>query len=185
MTQFAGPFDRLAAYDDASESYNVIVETPRGSRNKYTYEAENGLFGLSGVLPAGAVFPFDFGFIPRTLGEDGDPLDVLVLLDDTAFVGCRVSCRLVGVIQAEQTERDGETVRNDRLIAVATRSHNHEEVRDLEQVSESLLREIEHFFESYNEIKGKRFRPIGREGAGRAEEIVRQGMRAHQEAEGR
>jgi inorganic pyrophosphatase len=162
---------------DRDGSYSVVVETPRGSRHKYKYEEETGLFALSGVLPAGAVFPFDFGFLPSTRGEDGDPLDVLLLLDDAAFAGCRVPARLLGVIEAEQTERDGTTVRNDRLVAVATDSHNHEHVRELEQLGESLLKEIEHFFVSYNEIKGKRFRPLRRAGRERAEALVREGSR--------
>jgi inorganic pyrophosphatase len=171
------PFARLPARDDESGDYNVIVETPRGSRHKYTLDEQTGWFSLSGVLPAGAVFPFDFGFIPSTQGEDGDPLDVLLLLDDTAFAGCRVPARLLGVIEAEQTERDGETVRNDRLIAVSSASHNHHHVRTLNQLGESVLDEIEHFFASYNQIKGKKFEPIGRAGPDRAEALVRKAMR--------
>jgi inorganic pyrophosphatase len=171
------PIARLPAYDAEEECYNAVVETPRGSRHKYTWEPGLGLFVLSGVLPAGAVFPFDFGFIPGTEGEDGDPLDVLLLLDDTAFAGCLVPARLLGMIEAEQTERDGETVRNDRLIAVSTESYNHRHVRELEQLGESLLLEIEHFFQSYNQIKGKRFEPVGRAGRKRAEQLVREGVR--------
>jgi inorganic pyrophosphatase len=170
------PASRLPTLGDEG-SYNVVVETPRGSRHKYTFEEGTGLFALSGVLPAGAVFPFDFGFLPSTRGEDGDPLDVLLLLDDAAFAGCLVPARMLGVIEAEQTERDGETVRNDRLIAVSTESYNHEHVRELEQLGESLLKEIEHFFVSYNEIKGKRFEPLGRAGPARAAELVRKAMR--------
>src|SRR5437764_15464112 len=83
---------------------HVIVDTPKGSRNKFKYDEELGLFKLSGVLPAGAVFPFDFGFVPATLGGDGDALDVLLLMDEPAFVGCLVEVRLIGVIEAEQTE---------------------------------------------------------------------------------
>ena len=103
------PLSRIATWDEKREAYNVVIETPRGSRNKYRYDDDLGLFMLGGVLPAGAVFPFDFGFIPSTCGEDGDPLDVLVLLDDYAFAGCLVPSRLVGVIEASQTERIGGT----------------------------------------------------------------------------
>lgn len=174
-----GAIARLKAYDKKSESYNVVVETPRGSRNKYKFEEDTGLFSLSGVLPSGAVFPFDFGFLPSTHADDGDPLDVLVLLDDVAFAGCRVPARLIGVIEAEQTERDGEKVRNDRLIAVAKDSYNHEDVHELDQLGESVLREIEHFFVSYNEIKGKHFEPLGRAGAERAEELVRKAVKRY------
>src|SRR5215208_1072043 len=118
--------NRLGAYAPDADELNVIIETPRGSRNKFNYDGGLGLFKLGGVLPAGAVFPFDFGFIPSTLGGDGDPLDVLVLMDEPAFTGCLVPSNLLGVIEAEQTE-DGKTTRNDRLIAVAAKSRDHAE----------------------------------------------------------
>jgi inorganic pyrophosphatase len=160
-----------------SGGLHVIIDTPQGSRNKFEYDEELGLFKLGGVLPAGAVFPFDFGFVPSTRGGDGDPLDVLVLMDEAAFVGCLVVVRLLGVIEAEQTEEDGETVRNDRLIAVAESARNHKGVRSLGQLSEHLVDEIEHFFVSYNEMKGKKFEPLGRFGPQRAERLIEEGVR--------
>src|ERR1051325_9742394 len=156
---------------------NVIIETPKGHRNKYNYDEETGLFKLGGVLPSGAFFPFDFGFVPSTVGGDGDPLDVLVLMDEPAFAGCLVSVRLVGVIEAEQTERDGETTRNDRLIGVAAESRLHKGVRTVKGLGPALLDEIEHFFVSYNEFKGKRFEPLARSGPKRATELVEEGMK--------
>lgn len=162
---------------DAPAHLRVIIDTPQGSRNKFEYDEELGLFKLGGVLPAGAVFPFDFGFVPSTTGGDGDPLDVLVLMDEAAFAGCLVEARLVGVIEAEQTEDDGETMRNDRLIAVVANARNHKAMRSLEQLSENLVDEIEHFFVSYNEMKGKKFKPLGRFGPKRAAELVAEGGR--------
>jgi inorganic pyrophosphatase len=114
----ATTISRLAPFAPDGGDLRVIIETPQGSRNKFDYDAELGLFKLGGVLPAGAVFPFDFGFVPSTTGGDGDPLDVLVLMDEAAFAGCLVEARLIGVIEAKQTERDGKTTRNDRLVAV-------------------------------------------------------------------
>ena len=165
----------LEAFAPGGEEVRVIIETPKGSRNKFNFDQEHGLFKLGGVLPAGAVFPFDFGFVPSTTGGDGDPLDVLVLMDEPAFVGCLVEARLVGVIEAEQIE-EGETERNDRLIAVAAESRNHRDVRSLDQLNENLLSEIEHFFVSYNEMKGKEFKPLGRGGPGRARELIEEGI---------
>ncbi len=165
----------LEPFDAASGEVNVIIETPKGHRNKFKYDEQRGLFKLSGVLPAGAVFPFDFGFVPSTRGEDGDPLDVLVLMDEPAFTGCLVPSNLIGVIEAEQTE-DGETSRNDRLIAVAAKSRNHREIKALDQIAENLVREVEHFFVSYNEVKGKRFKPLGCSGPDRARQLVEQGQ---------
>lgn len=167
----------LGAFADDSSHVNVVVETPQGSRNKYNFDEELGVFKLGGVLPAGAVFPFDFGFVPSTLGGDGDPLDVLLLMDEPAFPGCLVEARLVGVVEAEQTERDGERTRNDRLVAVAAKARNHQGVRQLGQLSEHLVEEIEHFFVSYNEIKGKSFEPLGRHGSRRARAVVEEGVR--------
>jgi len=175
-----GRFSRLppvAPGGDSGGVLRVIIETPQGSRNKFDYDAELGLFKLGGVLPAGAVFPFDFGFVPSTTGGDGDPLDVLVLMDEAAFAGCLVEARLLGVIEAKQTERDGETTRNDRLVAVAAAARNHRDVSSLAQLSENLLDEIEHFFVSYNEMKGKKFEPLGRFGAERAWQLVEEGAR--------
>jgi len=171
-------FAHLAPFaPDSPGHLRVIIETPQGSRNKFSYDEKLGLFKLGGVLPAGAVFPFDFGFVPSTTGGDGDPLDVLVLMDEPAFAGCLVETRLLGVIEAEQTEEDGETMRNDRLIAIAANARNHKEVRSLGQLGANLVDEIEHFFVSYNEMKGKRFAPLGRHGAQRAERLIEEGVR--------
>jgi inorganic pyrophosphatase len=172
-----GGLTSLSAYASGEDELHVIIETPKGSRNKFNYDEKHGLFKLGGVLPAGAVFPFDFGFIPSTLGGDGDPIDVLLLMDEPAFPGCLVPSRLVAVIEAEQTERDGETTRNDRLIAVAADSHTHRSVRTLADISPVLLDEIEHFFISYNQIKGKTFKPLGRFGPIKAARLIEAGMK--------
>ncbi len=171
----------LSAYASDSNELQVIIETPKGNRNKFNYDEEHHLFKLGGVLPAGAVFPFDFGFIPSTLGGDGDPLDVLLLMDEPAFPGCLVPSRLVAVIEAEQTERDGKTTRNDRLIAVAANSHTHQKVRSLADIGSALLDEIEHFFISYNQIKGKTFKPLGRFGPTKAATLIEEGVKRFQQ----
>src|SRR5438105_9094463 len=112
---------------------NVIIDTPRGSRNKYKFDEKLGLFKLRHVLAAGLAFPFDFGFIPDTKGGDGDALDVIVLNDEALFSGCLVAARLIGIIEAEQTHA-GKTSRNDRLIAVATKSRAFGKITDLDGV---------------------------------------------------
>jgi inorganic pyrophosphatase len=173
--------ESLAPFDDEG-GVNVVIETPRGSRNKYNYDEGTGLFRLGGVLPSGASFPFDFGFVPSTVGGDGDPLDVLVLMDEPAFPGCLVCARLVGVVEAEQTERDGETERNDRLIAVAAESRLQRHVRALGSLSPDLLEEIEHFFVSYNQIKGKEFKPLGRFGPQKALRLVEEGVKLYRQS---
>jgi inorganic pyrophosphatase len=152
----------------------VVVETPKGSRCKYDFDAEIGIYRMSKVLPQGHVFPFDFGFVPGTKGEDGDPLDVLVLNDEPlGFPGVLVETRLLGVVEAEQTERDGKIVRNDRIIAVAEPSLIYQEVIFLSDLPANVVEEIENFFISYNEQTGKRFTPLGRSGPDRARRLIK------------
>ncbi len=164
--------DTLPPFDPETDDLQVIIETPKGSRNKFSWDDEKKLFRLAGVLPAGTFFPYDFGSIPNTKGEDGDPLDVLILMDEPAFVGCLVAARLIGVIAAKQTEK-GKTVRNDRLLAVAVGSPTHDRLRSLAEVAPEALDEIEHFFISYNAAKGKKFKPLGRFGPARARALVK------------
>ncbi len=169
--------DKLNPFDEETEELNVIIDTPKDSRNKYKYDEKLGLFKLSGVLAVGHSFPYDFGFIPQTLGGDGDALDVLVLMDEPAFVGCLVRSRLVGVIEAEQTERDGKTERNDRLIGVAADSIIHADIKTINDLNKTLVDQIEHFFISYNEAKGKKFKSLGRFGARKAKTLVEEGIK--------
>jgi inorganic pyrophosphatase len=158
-------------FDADSGELQVLIETPKGSRNKFKFDEQLGRFRLSGVLPMGAVFPFDFGFVPATLAEDGDPLDVLVLMDEPAFPGCVVLVRLLGVVEAEQTE-DGKTERNDRLIGVAAQSRDHQDLQSLDDLNANLVHEIEHFFVSYNAARGKSFKVLGRRGPDVARRLV-------------
>ena len=159
---------------DGQTVVNAVIETPQGSRNKYKYEESIRLFTLSKVLPAGSQFPFSFGFIPRTLGEDGDPLDVLVLADEPVPVGCVVPARLIGVLEAEQGEGK-ETVRNDRLIAVASESGDHADLKSFKNINSNLLKEMEHFFVSYHELSGKMFKILKCRGPAGAKKALRAG----------
>jgi inorganic pyrophosphatase len=171
----AASIERLPAFTDEGE-LNVIVETPQGSCNKFNFDPATGLFILGAAMPAGVTFPFEFGFIPSTKGEDGDPLDILLLMDAPTFVGCLVKTRLVGVIEARQSTKKGKFERNDRLIGVAVKSRRHEGVRTLHDLAPELLAEIEHFFASYNAMKGQQFKVLGRHGPKRATKLVEQGM---------
>jgi inorganic pyrophosphatase len=142
---------------------DAVIETPQGSRNKYKYDEETGLYKLSRVLPSGSVYPFSFGFVPDTLSEDGDPLDVLVVADEPVPVGCVVASRLIGVLEAEQDKGEGPK-RNDRLIAVAAQSRDHEDLTSWRQVNANLRKEIEHFFVSTHEQVGEKFKILGWQG---------------------
>lgn len=168
MTQL---FKKLTPYARKSGHLNVVIDTPKGCRNKYAFDFDIKGYVLKTVMPKGALFPFDFGSIPGTVAQDGDPLDALVLMDEPAFCGCLVEARLLGVIEAKQTE-DGKTERNDRLIAVAAESHTHRDIKSLSDLDPTLVNEIEHFFISYNESRGKKFKLIGRHGPKRAKRLV-------------
>ena len=163
---------KLKPFDKGSGNLNVVIDTPKGCRNKYAFDFDINAYKLKTVLPKGAVFPFDFGSIPGTVAEDGDPLDVLVLMDEPAFVGCLIEARLLGVIEADQTE-DGKTERNDRLIAVAAKSHTHGPLKSLQTLDSNLIVEIEHFFVSYNEVRGRKFKPKGCKGPATAKRLIK------------
>src|SRR5438046_10317631 len=119
---------KLKPFDRKSGHLNVVIDTPKGCRNKYAFDLELNAYKLKSVLPHGTVFPFDFGSIPGTVADDGDPLDALVLMDEPAFCGCLIESRLIGVIEAEQSE-DGKTERNDRLLAWVAKSQTPTEIK--------------------------------------------------------
>lgn len=154
------------------DTIDIVIETPKGCRNKYAYDEASKAFRLKKILPAGAVFPFDFGFIPGTKGGDGDPLDVLVIMDESMYPGCIVECRIIGALKAKQTERDKKTEENDRLIAVSVVSTSYSEVKSLKDINKNILDEIEHFFISYNEQSGKKFEPQGWANAKEAMQLI-------------
>jgi inorganic pyrophosphatase len=157
---------------DEKGRLRAVLETPRGSRNKLKYLPTEGTFEISSSLPAGMSMPFDFGFFPRTKAADGDPLDVLVLMDGPAYPGVVVAVRILGVIEAEQSDGKGKPYRNDRLIAVAEGSTEHGHLHRLSEIDDSLLTQIESFFETYDRLKGKTFRPIARRGSRVAQRLL-------------
>lgn len=142
---------------------DVIIETPASSRIKYTWDPEVERFRASKVLPLGMAFPYDFGFIPETRADDGDPLDVLVLADAPLAVGAIVACRLLGVFRVAQSDKGKQKlVRNDRLIAVPTESIRGAHWHELADLGAQQLSEIGDFFRTYVEREGRRFRHLGR-----------------------
>jgi inorganic pyrophosphatase len=177
------PASRPAEGAGGPALWNAVVETPRGYRTKYKYEPRPARFEVRKLLPEGSVFPFDFGFLPSTAGGDGDPLDVLVLMEEPTFPGVVVPTRLIGVIEADQIEKGvSRAERNDRLVAVATASHAYRDVRTLDDLPRVVVEQMERFFVSYNAAEGREFRPLGRGGPDRAEELAREGERRAGEA---
>ena len=145
--------------DDGKRIY-AVIESPKGTGNKFTYFPENDYFKLTKVLPAGMVFPLDFGFIPGTKGEDGDPLDVLVISGKGSFTGAVLECRIAGVIKAKQQEGNTKES-NDRLIAVSDEHDEFRHINSITEINDSVIKEVGEFFVNYNKIDGKEFEVIG------------------------
>ncbi len=168
---------RLQPLDKKSGLFQVIIETPKGSRNKYAFDPDQQIFTLRKVLPAGMVFPYEFGFLPRTLADDGDPIDVLLLMDEPAFPGVLVSSRLIGVIEGEQI--DGKKrIRNDRLVAVAEANHQYANIRRLDDLPKKFLKELEDFFVNYHRLEGKQYKLLGCKGEDVARSLIRKARKA-------
>ncbi|HWG20050.1 MAG TPA: inorganic diphosphatase [Terracidiphilus sp.] len=151
----------------------VIVETPKGSRNKFAFDAEQKVFALKKVLPAGMIFPYDFGFLPQTIAPDGDPLDVLLLMDESAFPGVVVRSRLIGVIEGEQLEGKKKT-RNDRLLAVSEANHLYANIKRTKDLPAHFLKELEEFFVNYHRLEGKEYKLLGCKDVDEAARLIKQ-----------
>lgn len=170
---------RLKPYDDKKQLLRVVIETPKRSRNKFAFNPDLRAFELKKVLPAGMTFPYDFGFVPSTKADDGDPVDVLVLMDEPAFPGCVLMCRPIGVIEGEQGENKGKkkTERNDRIVAVEQDAHSFADIKTIDDLGKEFEKELEEFFVNYHKLSGKQFRVLGVKGIDQARKLVKSNMR--------
>jgi inorganic pyrophosphatase len=168
----AKPLTKIAhKLDPEALTCRAVIETPAGSRAKYKYNERCRAIELARILPAALSFPLDYGFVPGTLAEDGDAIDILVLSDIPLPAGCLVEVRLVGAVIAEQTEKGG-TVRNDRLIARSIESLSYASINSIEELGEPFVRELKRFFVAYNEFRGRRFEVLGVEGPEKAAALI-------------
>jgi inorganic pyrophosphatase len=168
---------RLKPFDSRDKQLlRVVIETPKGSRNKFAFDPDECVFELKKVLPAGMTFPYDFGFVPSTLADDGDPVDVLVLMDEPAFPGCALSCRPIGVIQGVQGDKKGKE-RNDRIVAVEKDAHSWAETKSMDDLGKDFVRELEEFFVNYHQLSGKKYKILGLKGPDAARRLVKSGIR--------
>jgi inorganic pyrophosphatase len=168
---------KLVPIDRKDGILQVIIETPKGSRNKYAFDPVQEIFSLKKVLPAGMAFPYDFGFLPRTIAGDGDHIDVIVLMDEPAFPGCLLRARLIGVIEGEQVD-DGKKTRNDRLVAIAEANHMYANIRKIKDLPRQFLKELETFFVNYHGLEGKRYELLGCKGHDTAMSLIRKARKA-------
>ncbi len=163
----------FAESDD--ELLRIVIETPKGSRNKFAFDADEKVFELKRVLPAGMAFPWDFGFVPSTKAGDGDPVDVLILMDEPAYPGCVIYGRAIGVIEGEQV--DGKhTDRNDRIVAVEIQNHQWAHIKHVDDLGKTFLKELEEFFVNFHKLSGKAYRILDVRGPGRALKCVKHGI---------
>lgn len=138
------------------DSVTAVIEIPAGSRNKYELDKDSGLMRLDRVLYSAVHYPGDYGFIPRTLHEDNDPLDILVRINEPTFPGCQIEVRPVGVLRLLDL---GEP--DDKIIAVPIADPYHGEYFDIADFPQHYLREVEHFFGIYKDLEGKRMNVLG------------------------
>jgi len=155
----------------------VVVETPRGSRAKFDYDPKIKTFTLSKSLLTGLTYPHDWGFVPSTRADDGDPIDIMVVHDAATFPGAGPTCRVIGILQIEQ-KRKGKAERNDRLFAVPRYSHSEQALKDVRDLSEPIQQELEKFFKATDELENKKLEIIGWKGPKAAVQAIKHAAKA-------
>jgi inorganic pyrophosphatase len=166
--------------EEAPKEFNVIIEISKGSKNKYEIDKKTGLIKLDRAMKSSQDYPFDYGFAPQTLWEDGDALDVVVLSTYPISSGILVVVRPVAVMHMID---GGEG--DDKIIAVPVEDPRWDEVQDLANINQHQLKEIKHFFETYKKIENKEVVVSGFEGKEKAFEAVEKGIRLYQEKFGK
>ena len=163
-------YTRLPIGEKAPHRINAVIEIPKDSVNKYEYDKQLHVFRLDRTLFSPVHFPGDYGFVPCTLGQDGDPLDVLVLVEAPSFPGCLIEVRPIGVLQmVDQGKKD------EKILAVAASDPLYRDVSDYSQVFPHTTREIEHFFSIYKDLEGKKTEMAGWGDGDAARKIVMEG----------
>jgi inorganic pyrophosphatase len=159
------------------EIVTAIIEIPQGSRNKYELDKVSGLMRLDRVLYSAVHYPGDYGFIPRTLHEDRDPLDVLVLVKEETFPGCQIDVRPIGVLRLLDREEP-----DDKILSVPTNDPFWQDTVDLADLPSHLLKEVEHFFKSYKDLEGKRVQAGGWGGLDEAKRVILDSIKRYDQA---
>lgn len=149
------------------EKVNVLVEIPKGSQNKYEFDKELGAFKLDRVLFSPLHYPGDYGFIPQTLAEDGDPLDALIMVSLRTFPGCVIESRPIGMLKLLDSGKE-----DSKILCVPTNDPRLEHYKDINNISKRILDEIGHFFRVYKELEGKKVKIIGWKNAAAAKKKI-------------
>ncbi|MCE5213097.1 MAG: inorganic diphosphatase [Methanobacterium sp.] len=160
----------------APEVVYAVVEIPKGSRNKYEYDKDMEAFALDRVLYSPFHYPAEYGIIPQSLWDDGDPMDILVLMDEATFPGCVIETRPIGIMRMID---GGDS--DDKVLGVPLNDPRFEEIKDIQDVPPSFLKEIEHFFQDYKKLEGKTTEVLGWDNASEALKAIEHSMKLYQE----
>jgi inorganic pyrophosphatase len=169
------PWHDVPAGPNPPEVVTAVIEIPTNERNKYELDKELGVYRLDRVLHSAVHYPGDYGFIPRTLGDDDDPLDILVLMTVPVFTGCLLDARPVGLFHLVDRGRSDE-----KVLAVPVSDPFADHIRSLDDIPPHALKEIEHFFQVYKDLEGVTTRTRGFEGPDAARQVILEAM-AHYE----
>ena len=169
-------FTNLPPFSEDGDVH-VVVETPRGSRAKFAYDPKLEAFILSKSLLTGLTYPHDWGFVPSTKADDGDPLDIMVIHDAATFPGIVLTCRIIGILQIQQKSKE-KSERNDRLFAVPRRSHSEQGLRDVRDLSKSMRDELAKFFIATDELEDKKLDILGWKGPKIAMKAIKDSARS-------
>lgn len=159
----------------APEVLYAVVEIPKGSRNKYEYDKDMEAFALDRVLYSPFHYPAEYGIIPKTLWDDGDPMDILVMMDQSTFPGCIIECRPIGIMRMIDS---GES--DDKILAVPVNDPRYQDVKDIKDIPQAFLDEIIHFFQDYKKLEGKTTEVLGWENSRKAIESIIHSMELYQ-----
>lgn len=162
--------------EKAPEIVNAIIEIPSGESNKYEYDKKLDIFRLDRNLYSAVHYPGDYGFIPQTISEDRDPLDVLVLVDVKTFTGCLVEVRPIGML-----EMMDQGVKDEKILAVTDNNPRFKEIRDYSEIYPHMLLEISHFFATYKDLEGKRAIVSGWQNLEKARKVIAQSHERYKE----
>jgi inorganic pyrophosphatase len=171
---------KLPAFSDDGDLH-VVIETPRGSRAKLDYDPKLKTFTLAKSLLAGLTYPYDWGFIPATAAEDGDPVDAMVVHEAATFPGLVLTCKIIGVLQVEQHSKGKKSKRNDRLFAVPRASHAEKDLSDVRDLTSAMREELVKFFVATDELEDKQLKILGWKGPNAALKTVKRGIKAFQD----